>query len=381
MIDLGLKAEDRRAFMAALQDTHEARTSVEILDRDEGDPIDLTDRVVGGSVDVDATEAIDRTLNLELSDDDKAFHFVPQGPGEFSLYADNFIRVKRGIYVDALRRWVDVPVFCGPIETVEPGGHTVNVTAMGKESLGLEPSLAWRPQHIPKGHLVVDAIHDVLAEGGERRFDFPKHKLKLKKPVSVGRTSERWKVASKLAVSLDRQLFYDGRGKARLRAYPKHPGFTFRTGTDGNVATRPVFTYDISRVRNVVEVLGPEPEGHEKRIRFVAMANPAHPLSPQKLARHDAPRYLVERLEPDHIQRTEQARTQAERKLDDLLRGEVDVSFDAVPVYTLEPGDEVALNIDGAVLHFRLQRFSLPLIAGAMSVGYTRRLGVRKRKR
>lgn len=380
MIDLGLHHADRRAFVAALQDTHEARTTVEVLDRDEQVLHELTDRVVGGSVDVDATEAIDRTLNLELADDDKAFHFVPQGPGDFAIYADNFLRVKRGIWVDAIHRWVDTPVFTGPIETVEPGGNTVTVTALGKESLGLEPSLAWRPDHIPKGHPVVDAIHDILYDGGERKFDLPKSTLKLKKPVSLGRTSERWKVANKLAVSVDRQLFFDGRGKVRLRAYPHSPAFTFRTGTDGNVTSRPVFTYDVSRVRNVVEVLGPEPEGKAKRIRFVAMPNPAHPLSPQKLARHDEPRYLVERVEADHIHRTEQARSQAERKLKDLLRGEVDVAFDAVPIYTLEPGDEIALSIEGSVLHFKLQRFSLPLIGGSMSVGYTRRTGVRKKK-
>ncbi len=384
MLDVGLEGHERKMFLAALADTAEFRTTVEVLDAEEQVLHELTDRVISGSVDVDASEPIDRTLTLELADADKAFHFVPQGPNEFSLYADNQIRVKRGVYVTALGRWVDVPVFSGPIETVEPSGPVVSVTALGKEHLGLEPAMAWKPQHIPKGHKVTDAIHDILFEGGERRFDIPSLDLKTKKRVSLGRTSERWKVAQKLAGTIDRQLFYDGRGRVRLRPEPKHPLFTFYASSKAdddakNVTSPPTFAYDISRIRNVVEVLGPEPEGHAERIRFVAMPNPAHPLSPQSLGRHGEPRYLVERVEMDHIHRTEQARKTAERKLEDLLRAEVEVTFDAVPVLSLEPGDMVALNNDGNVLHFRLTRFSIPLIVGSMAVGYTKRVGVRKK--
>ena len=138
-------------------------------------------------------------------------------------------------------------------------------------------------------------------------------------------------------------------------------------------------TYDIERVRNTVQVLGPEPEGHAERVRFVAYAEKGHPLSPSKLARNGEPRYLVETVDAEHVKRTEQAKHQAQKKLEGLLRGEIDQSFDAVPILTLEPGDSVALNDDGEIHHINLHKFSLPVIGGEMSVGNLRRVGVRKK--
>lgn len=378
MLDLGLKPSEHRQFMEAMQGTHDARTQVEILDRDEHIMREIDISVVSGAVDVDETQPVSRSLTLELADPDHRFNFAPDAPGDFALFADNFIRVKRGVYVPAMSRWVDVPLFTGPISKIERGGHSITITGIGKEALGLEPAFAWRPLHIPKGHLVVDAIHDVLAHMGERRFDFPKSKLRTKKKISLGRTSEAWKVANRLAVSIDRQLFYDGRGRARLRAHPKHAQFHFVYGENGNVTSRPVTTYDIERVRNTVQVLGPEPEGHAERVRFVAYAEKGHPLSPWRLARNGEPRYLVETVDAEHVKRTEQAKHQAERKLDELLRGEIDQSFEAIPILGLEPGDSVALNDDGELSHIRLRKFSIPVIGGAMSVGNLRRVGVRK---
>jgi hypothetical protein len=216
---------------------------------------------------------------------------------------------------------------------------------------------------------------------GETLFDFPDAKVKLRKPVSMGRTSEPWKVAQRLARSIDRQLFYDARGKLRLRTLPPQPVFKFKTGAQGTIVNRPTIAFDMDRVRNTVEVLGPKPEGQQKRIRFVAYPPKNNALSPWKLARNGQPRFLVETVEAEHITRVEQAQRQAQKKLDDLLRAEIDLNFDAFPCLPLEPGDLVSVDLDGEIVRIRAETFSIPVIRGVMSVGANRRVGTGRGRR
>lgn len=383
MIHLGLSAAEHRVFHRALAHTHQAATTVTVLDRDEQVIMDVPLRVTTGAVHIDTTQPVNRSLELELAESDQRFHFIPDGAGDFSLFADNYLRVTRSVFVTELDRWVHVPVFTGPITNVAHDQSAVQVTAVGKESLALAPAVAWQPQTEPKGKKVTEAIHDVMAAQGERKFDLPELALRLRHPVTLGRSSEPWKVARKLANSVDRQLFYDGRGKLRLRAHPgPHHSFTFSTGDDGTVLTAPSIKFDSTAMRNTVEALGPKPDGPQKRLRWVAYPPKSHPLSPWKLARNGEPRFLVETVEMDHAQRLEQVRKRAERELDDLLRVAIEVSFDALPAPHLEPGDVVRLNVDGEMTHFRIKQMSIPLIGSdPQSMGYLRRVSRRKGKK
>jgi hypothetical protein len=373
VLDLGLTAAERRAFHAALVVSYRARTRFEILDRDEqviGDPIQ--GRVLSGQVDVAAQSHPDRVLQLEFADDGRRAHFVPQGPATSALYADNFIRVERGIYVTELERWVDVPVFCGPITALERNGHTVSLTAVGKEARALEPAVTWNPPGpFGRGTKVVDAIRAVMRSAGERRFDMPMLHAELNHPLSLSRSSQAWKVASKLAEQVNRQLFYDGRGKLRLRLQPERTVWTFDTAR--NVVELPRFAFELEEVRNTIEVLGPEPDSKEPRPRVVVTPPPRHPLSPWRLARNGEPLHLVETLEIG-AKRREVLRRAGERLLEQRLRAATHIEFDAYPVPHLEPYDEVALVIAGERTSFTAKEYTIPLVAGPMSAGYHKRV-------
>jgi hypothetical protein len=375
VIDVGLKASDRRKFHDALKHSHDIRSRVEVLDRDEQIVSTLDDIVLPGStVDIDASQRPDRVLQLQLADVDRGFHFAPSSAARSSMFADNFLRVSRLHWVAELDRWIDVDLFTGPVTAVARDGETISVTAVGKESLALDPAFAWKPQHYHRRSLVTDVIRSILREQGEHRFDLPRLDAKTRHPVSLGRQSEPWRVCRRLADSVDRQLFYDGHGRVRLRVLPDAVAWDFRSGKDGTVTSPPALTFDTTELRNTIEVLGPEPESKkENRMRYVAMPPKGNALSPWTLARNGQPRFLVERVELSHARDMEVLRRKGDRTLSDRLSAVFDVQFEALPMPTLEPGDKVALVDDGERYVFRIRSMSIPLGAEPMSIGFHRR--------
>lgn len=374
MLNTGLRTWQLRSFHDALTQSHATRTIVSILDQDERVLQTLDDLVVSGQVDVAMNTQPDRLLQLEIADIGKRFRFVPRGVSDTHMFADNMIRVEVGTYVDDDIGWVDVPVFTGPFADVDSGGETIRITAVGKESLALSPNTTWQtPGPFGRNAKVTDVIRAIMRSQGERRFDIPDLNARLHKPLSTDKSSEAWKLSRKLARQVDRQLFYDGAGRLRLRAWPKKPVWTFRAGGNAaNITTPPATTFDISEVRNTILVLGPKPDGKEPRPRAVAVANRGHNMSPWSLARRGEPRYMVETIEVG-AKRHATLQNVANRTLDDRLRAAITVAFEAIPIPHLEPGDEVALVVDGERTSFRLQDFSIPLGGDPMTVGYHRR--------
>lgn len=381
MIPLGLTAAERRILFDTLQTGYRARTRLTVLDRDEAEIAVLPHQVLSGSVDVKSGQKPDRVLQLELADDGSRFRFTPEAVSDAAMFADNFIRAERGVYVPALARWVDVPVFTGPVASVARSGHTISVTATGKESRALAPAVAWQPPGpFGRDRRVTDVIRLIMAAQGERHFDLPNMNATTRHQISLGRQSESWLVALRLAASVDRQLFYDGRGVLRMRAKPRRPVWTFRAGDEqANVLTDPKRTYEIADLRNVVEVLGREPEGNTARPRAVAMARRGNPLSPWGLARRGEPLFLVETIEVTNNRREALERI-AERELDERLRAAVHVEFESVPVPVLEPRDLVALLVEGERLAFHLGEYTIPLTGESMTIGFNRRPQKRGRR-
>lgn len=380
MIGLGLLAAERRALASVLQTGYKARTRVVVLDQDEREVVDLPAHVLSGSVNVTAKQRPSRTLELELLDEGQRFRFAPEGIGDSHLYADNFLRVFRGVWVPDLEDWVDIPVFTGPVASLDRDGHTISVQAVGKEVRGLEPAVSWNPAGpFGRDRKVTDVIRAIMRAQGERRFDLPRMNATLRKQISLGRHSEPWRVCQRLAEDVDRHLFYDGRGVLRLRPWPRKPVWTFRTGDEANVTTPPHRTYELDEMRNTIEVLGAEPEGKEERPRAVAIARRGHPLSPWSLARHDEPLFLVETIEVG-AKRVRVLEGVAERELEDRLRAAVQTEFEALPVPQLEPDDLVALVTDGERTTFRLREFTIPLTGEAMTIGFRRRPRKRGRR-
>jgi hypothetical protein len=393
-----LKRSQERDFHRALADSHRLRVRVQVLDLMHDVLNDLTDYLEDGQVNIDADGEITRNLTLSFLDRKGAVDFDSDSPADGALYLNRMLRVIYSVYVDALTEWVDVPIFTGPVTKVDRAGQYVNVECQGKEilSLGGERGAAWEPLTVKKGVAKVDAIRRIMRErGGEHRFDLPDLVEKLPKRVSLGRESSAWEAAQKIAESIGeggRHLFYDGRGELRLRRFPGNPVFTFRDGPGGMVLTDPQVAFSTDGVRNAVWIKGGTPKSKkdddeetpkkekERGVRHLEAAPRAHPLSPWRLGRDDHPRYLLEVVENDKIRSKKAARELADRLLKKRLRSVVDVTFDALPLPTIEPEDEIRVEPLGQVV--RLNQASLPLKHdGVMSVGYLRRVSNRRRGR
>lgn len=430
-VPLGLSHHDRMAYHRALVHTHRIQRRVRIHDADEKVISTITKRILSGSVQVDMSQAPHRTLELVILEPRKAPAWLPDGPSDAHVFANNFISAQYWVWVDGLSDgpgWVDVPVFWGPITGLSQDGDEVTITASGKEALGLDPCLLWQEHDIHKGARRVHAIRDLLQRQGETRFDLPDLPAKLGKKMSLNRHAQPWNVAKAIGGGENWQLLYDGRGRAKVRRWPQNRIFTFHGGVDGSVLTRPRISYDVSSVRNVVEVLGPEPKGPPTRIRAVARARARHPLSPERLARNGERRWLVHVVDSDlakpemewikghsrkkgnfhgwieghwgapsgtknknrwfdwrHsviVHRKKKAEQIANRQLENRLKAAVEVAFDCLPIPHLEEGDVCAVYVEGQHFEFVLKQFTLPLTSDSpMSIGVNKRVSWRDRKR
>lgn len=385
MIDLGLTKTEQRAYHRALASSRPMELRVRLLDRDEKPVGSLTapdPLIVEGEVQINATEPVSRILHLVVVDPKHELQLDRNSPADSALWASTSVAVERRDWVAELDRFVSCPVFWGPLDTFRRKGPRVEIDAQGKQRLLLQPQPVWRPLTIAKGTRKTSAIRKVTRQHGERRFDMPALKAKLGKDLSVGRQQEAWKVARKLANSMDRQLFYDGMGRLRLRRWPEDPVWTFVDGPDGIVLDAPGIGFDAQAARNTVEVLGEKPEGGKKRPRAVAYAPRKHPLSPWTLARNGEPRFMVERIENTEIKRQAAANQLAERTLRQLLRAELEIDFDCLPIPHLEERDVCVIKTRGLRIEFALKQATIPLVPEApMSIGVLKPVVRRKRPR
>lgn len=370
---MGLTATEFAAYLDTLRSSHTKSIRVTVLDLDGDVRASITPRVLDGQVVVDTGGDVTRKLTMSFLDPRHTLNFDSDSPDDGALFADRMLQVEYTVYVPALDRHVSCPVFTGVITSLQRNGGVVDVEAEGKERLAL--GAAWRPYTVKKGTKKVEAIRSILDErAGETLFALPTLATRLPKTVSLGRMAQPWKIARRIASSMDRQLFYRGNGVCMLRRYPGTPLHTFKVGTDvlGDVAV----SYSMGDFVNVVEVIGGKPKGAKKRVRGIAVAPTSHPLSPARLGRNGVPRRLVLRVENDHIRSHAEANRKAKRILEDRLRQTVEVTFDALPMPHLEEGDLVRVQTPDSVVAFRLRQFSIPLTTDGdpvMSVGYLKR--------
>lgn len=382
MRTLGLTNAERTVYHDALRASHTRRVDVELTNLDGDTLAPLGGRLLDGQVLVDMDADVTRVASLSLLDPDHTLNFDTDSPDDGAMFLDRMLRITYRVRIDG--GWVDVPLFLGPVTKLDRAGDVVEVEAQGKEALAM--AAAWRPFTVAKGTPKVVAIRRIMRErAGESEFSLPDLRAKLPESVSLGRYSDPWAAARRIASSMDRQLFYTGDGRLELRRWPERPVWTFRGGTGGDVVSGVSVSHNAERVRNTVVVTGGKPKGRKDRVRAQAVAPPGHALSPQRLGRTNGqgefvPRHLVERVEDDAIRSRSEANTKARRMLADLLREEVSVMFDVLPIPHLDAGDLVRAEADGIAVDFRLRQFSIPLGAGdaGMSVGYLRKTKIRR---
>lgn len=381
MIKLGLTAAERDAYETALCYPHRMRATITVRDRNEKVVASFSTSSISlsGSVQVDVDQDVTRTLDLAILKPGSQTSWVPNAPDDAAIFADNFVSATRGIYVSALGRWVDVPVFWGPVTAATDNGDQINIKASGKEVRALPPYVIWQTLHIGAGMQRSSAIRTIMDTIGETRYIFPEHPGKVGEPYSLTREASAWPAVNKIADGWDRQVFYNGEGYLVVRVKPSQTTvWTFRPGDGSVMLSKPTLDYDVSIARNTVEVLGRDPAGRRPRIRGVARAQANHVLSAASLARNGKDVVLLERIEND-MTTNKAAKALAERRLDQLLTAAVNISFESMVIPHLEEGDIVAAEMNGNLVRFALKQFTIPLTVGdSMSIGSVKRISLRK---
>jgi hypothetical protein len=379
MLTLGLSATELQEYHVALLNSRPMRVRFFVLDKNEdviADASDTNIRVIEASIQVDNEQTISRQLSLSIVDPERRLHLDPEAPSRTALFTDRFMRIVREDWVSGLDRWVGCPVFHGPITKLDEDGWIIRVEAMGKEYLMLDPAVMWTSRTFRKGERITTVIRKILEMRGEKRITLPTMTNRLNSDLTITGMSQGWKVISNLAHQTGYHVFYDGDGYFRMRRRPGTSVYRFSEGS--NVLTRPIHPYDITTLRNVIQVLGPKPKQGRRIIR-TARAPAADVSSPESLSRNGKPRFLVERIQSDHARKGSEAQEVADRALRDRLRIGGEVSFEALPAVHLEELDVVTLETDIAIIPFALKRFSPPITTTSMSIGFLKRSRVQKR--
>jgi len=376
MMPVGVSSATLRAFQSTLAMHHEIQVRISILDLNGNSLLNVSDRLLDGQVNVDASADITRSATVTLFDPDRSLPFDSDSPANAVLYLDRMLHITYGVLVAGT--WVFVPVFTGPVSKLDRSDATIDVEAQGKETLAM--GATWLPMTLPKGMKKTTALlHLLTSRTGESQFSVPDLAPKLSVPISIPRGDPPWPVAMRLAKSLSRHLYYDGAGVCRLRGVPATSTYTFN---DQTTTTRPRISYSIEGLANTVAVTGASPKGSKKHYHWTAVAAPSHPLSPTRLGRGGVPRHLLQEINDDSVSSTAEAAALANSTLARALLQAVDAQFEALPIPHLEPFDVCGLTGGAVSTTFYVRKFSLPLVAGpAMTVGFLKNLRVQARGR
>lgn len=377
-IDLGLNASQQAAFHSLLQSHHSIDIRLQMLDLNHGAlGSEISARLLNGQVTVDADAEVTRGLDLDLLDPGSSLHLDSDSPNDGAMFADRMIQVKYAVVNPMETARYTTPIFTGPITRLERSGAVLKAEAQGKEIFGL--TRAWNEKTFKRGYSVVSAIRYILVNiMGEAsiRVRLPNSKARLPRHVSVGGDKLPWLVAKHLAKSIGYHLFYDGRGICRMRKIPSGLSFTFAEGR--SIKTEPEAGFSIENVVNAVEVWGKKPtkkKGRTTKKRPYARAVASnHPLSPWKLGRTNAPRFLPrDPIEDDGITTRAEAKKRAQRELRIGLLESIDVAYDTLVIPHLEELDIVRCSSTKFSGSHRLKQFAIPLVAGGdMTIGYVR---------
>lgn len=373
---LGLSDAELRAYHRGLVTTHERRIRVAVYDLDGSVLTHLTPEILDGQVMVDATAGLDqptRILDLSFLDPSRSVHFEPKSPGDAPLHRSRVVQVIDSRRMPELDDWVDCEVFTGIVWDFDRQGAEVSLVAHGMERQGLGQK--WKPVTYAKHRKKTDVIKDILANFGESYVGgIPDLDARMPERMTITRMDSPWPRAKRLALSMDRQLFYPGAGRPVLRRLPSRPVFTFRD--DRHLLSEVKIDRDPEGVFNTFVAVGAKGKGAKHRPQAVSTLPTDHPLSAQSLARNNVPLRLVKREENRQVKNAAEAKARADRMKADGSRVLVNYSFDSIPIPHLDENDLVRVVTDQGAFVIRMDKWTLPLGydgAPAMTIGDVRR--------
>lgn len=369
MLTAGLSTAQQQALTTLLRSSHQITVSLEVLDLNHQGLGSISNQLLSGSVSIDASAEVTRSMTLDLLDVGRSLQLGPDDPDDGAAFPTRMIQCTYRVR-DSSVGWISLPVFTGPVSKIDRDGVILRIECLGKESLS-QASL-WSAKTFAakwnKGSLI-RSMMAVLA--GETRFDFEPVTATTAAPTVVQRGENGasvWAWARKIANSIGMQIFYDGRGYLRLRKLPNKPVWTF---TENWYVDNPQTTFTLDNVINAVEVTGGTPRGAKKPVSYRAVAPATHPLSPAQLGRGGVPRYLPSIVQNTDLMTSAQAKAYGDTVLANGLLQGVDSTFDALVIPHLEESDLVSLRTDSFASDFRLRQATIPLLCSdTMSIGY-----------
>jgi hypothetical protein len=385
MISIGSKKELAK-LKVLLVTHHRLDVIISLMDLSHKHNSNISSTLLSGQVTMDVTAEVTRSATLELLDPLRRLKLDTQAPTDGSLFMTQMIRVTYVISTPDRGEQYFIPIFTGPLTKVTRTGPVLNVEAQGKEIISF--SSMWKGKTFKKNLKKVDVIQRVMKLSGEalRHMDLrdPRPHARLPENLSTNRAAIFWKIARKLAVGMNMQLFYDGRGVLRLRKTPGKVAYVFRQSNSagrGALMTEPQITYDSKDMYNAVEIRGGKGKGKKKKLNYRLVANRKHPLSPWNLGRNGEPRYLPLVIEDDSIKTKKKAKQVAKKQLKNALDQAVEVTFDALPIPMIEESDLCGWASSDSSGRFRMKQMTIPLTAnGVSSIGYLRQVVPRKVK-
>ena len=366
MMNLGLTAADHRIYLdtcAGKYGGYELRTTVQLLTPTHQVVRTVTEVLLDGQVDVtapawnDGEIEISRGAQLQFLDPDKTLALDSGTPSNGAYYMDRMVRVTCSVLCPFGVGWVHAPVFTGPIVKVDRDIDVVNVECEGKERYALGAAWVAGGPFSGKRNAVITSL---LRKTGEQTkyMDLPDTKLTVGKKFSVGKESTYWSHVWRIGSSMNRHVFYDGRGvfvtrprssKTTLVAHDREDGFLLDLQVSNST----------ENVKNAVEVTGAK-KSKGKRSPYARAAAPkGHPLA---FERDGARLYLADFISNPDLKTTAACRRFAVDELEDNLRQAVDVTAKLKPIYTLEPWDLVLLDGAKATTTVRANAFTLPVV-------------------
>jgi len=369
MLNLGLSSEDLKKFEMSLYTGYDLKIVAQVLDLNHRYLADVSTMLLDGQVNYSYTDPINYTASMILLDPDELIGFDSSSPSDGALYADRMIRLVYCVYSELLPRWVDVPIFCGPVSKVSRNDALLSVACKGKEALTSKPSVAWIAKTYKKGTKGAVAIKDIMTIHGETKFDIPNETYVFGMDHVLSTETAVWEFAQGMK-GTTRQLFYDGRGVLRLRDIPSQPSWTFTEPTLLNV---PNLDYNHDDIRNGAFVKGATPLGKKQLLasRFLPTADPSNPVA---LGRTNAPRRLMEIVEDSTLTSQAAVNSAADKLLELVGKTNVGFDFDSFTIPHLEPGDVFQLATRDVSIPIRLMAYSIPLKAGAQTNGAIKKI-------
>lgn len=358
----------------ALTVSHQRVTRVSILD-DQYNPIPggvltgVDGYAVSGSVQMDRSRSVERTVSLEIVNPQGVW--TPNGPGSM-LYWDRLLRVERGVKVGGQDFVAPLGVFLidSPTVTRSGGNHTMSLTGSDRMDRATRSEFA-EPVTYAAGTRVKDAIYDMLvyAGVGTERWSADDRGATLGAARSFEVGDECLQSALTLATSFALEVFADANGYIVIRPRPDPMGlppmWTFEAGAD---ATHIGISKKWSRDRFYNHILVTNDTSDTDIPMIRAEAEDTNPASPTRV---NGPmgRRLYKYVSA-MITTQGQADNVAASLLWEHALIEEEVSVEHVPLPVLEASDAIILRDTVSVTDdkYMINSLTVPLAEGSASL-------------